>query len=221
MSAKRTKSQAGYQLGPGMWTLIEYRVFDAEGEAVEDQTSELGLVFGYGAILPALEAALQGTAAGTRRTVSLSQEDAYGRRKPEATVEVDRDEFPPDAQAGDRFEAETEDGRLVVLRLLEVTPEVVIIDQNHPLAGQRVRFELFVREVRPARPEELEQAEQRLSAQEGPDSSEQAASPPLISPQSLLQGPSRRYEKGPAREPGEAGESGTAADPDPEPGNGD
>lgn len=220
MSSKR-KATAGYQVGPGMWTKLEYRVFDAEGEAVEDQSSELGFVFGYGAILPALEAALEGATVGARRSITLAPEDAYGRRDPKATLEVDRDEFPPDARAGDRFEAETEDGRVVVLRLLEVTPEVVVIDQNHPLAGQRVRFELGVREVRPATPEELAEAERRLAAEDAADPAAEDAPPALISPQSLLRGPSRRYEKGPAPEPDRAGVQAGEPDPAPERGNGD
>jgi FKBP-type peptidyl-prolyl cis-trans isomerase SlyD len=221
----RSPHPSSYQVGPGMWTVLGYRVFDAEGEQVEDAASELGFVFGYGAILPRLEAILEGAGEGARRSVLLAPDDAYGRRNPKATVEVDRSEFPPDVEEGDRYEAETQDGCLIVLRVLSVTPEVVVIDQNHPLAGQRVRFELTVREVRPASAAEVRQAEERLAADQSRDQAAQEpgsdAPGPLIPAQSLLRGPSQRYEKGPARTSGSDGANGTAADPDSEPGNGD
>jgi len=60
-----------------------------------------------------------------------------------------------------------------------------LVDSNHPLAGQTLRFEVEAREVRPATDEELEEAEQRLLTQEEEPE-------PLITPESLLRGPSRR-----------------------------
>jgi FKBP-type peptidyl-prolyl cis-trans isomerase SlyD len=224
MSSGQPPSGSGYQVGPGMWTVVGYRVFDADGEAVDNAVPELGFVFGYGAILPRLEAALEGARVGSHKTVVLPPEDAYGRRQPEATLEIERSEFPADVEAGDRYEAETEDGSLIVLRVLEVTPEAVVIDQNHPLAGQRVRFELTVREVRPAREDEVRRAEQRLLAdQAGGDGKGAAPSAPspVIPAQSLLRGPSRSYEKGPAPGPAQAGVNGTPPGRDSEPGNGD
>jgi FKBP-type peptidyl-prolyl cis-trans isomerase SlyD len=161
----------GFQLGPGVWTRLRYRAFDAEGELVEGAGGEVGFVFGYGTLLPALESALEGLSVGTLRTVELSAEDAFGKRRPELELELARDEFPPDAAPGDRFELERDDGSEVVVRLLAVSEEVVVVDLNHPLAGQKVRFEIAVEEARAATPEELQIAESALLAAEetGPD----------------------------------------------------
>jgi FKBP-type peptidyl-prolyl cis-trans isomerase SlyD len=117
--------------------------------------------------------------------VLLRPEQAFGLRNPEAQVEVDRADFPEDVAAGDCYEAEDEDGRPVLLQVLDVSEEGVVVDSNHPLAGQTLRFEVEAREVRPATEEELEQAELRILA-EDPDPQ------PLITPESLLRGPSRR-----------------------------
>jgi FKBP-type peptidyl-prolyl cis-trans isomerase SlyD len=152
----------GFQLGPGVWTRLRYRVFDAEGELVEGAGGELGFVFGYGTLLPALESALEGLAAGAARTVELSARDAYGERKPELEMEIAREDFPPDVAAGDRFELEREDGTEVVVRVLGVSDDGVVVDFNHPLAGQRIRFEIEVLEARAGTPEELEIAESAL-----------------------------------------------------------
>jgi FKBP-type peptidyl-prolyl cis-trans isomerase SlyD len=175
----------GYQLSPGMWARLGYQVFDEEDAVVETGDSELCCLIGYGVLFPALEEKLEGLEQGARRTVLLGPEQAFGQRNPEAQVEVDRADFPDDVAPGDCYEAEDEDGRPVLLQVLDVSEEGVVVDSNHPLAGQTLRFEVEAREVRPATDEELEQAEQRLlSKEEQPQ--------PLITPESLLRGPSRR-----------------------------
>jgi FKBP-type peptidyl-prolyl cis-trans isomerase SlyD len=177
--------QDTFQLGPGMWARLGYQVFDAEGELVETGDNELCCLIGYGVLFPALEERLEGLAQGASRTVMLRPEQAFGLRNPEAQVEVDRSDFPEDVAAGDCYEAEDEDGRPVLLQVLDVSDDAVLVDSNHPLAGQILRFEVEAREVRPATDPELEQAEQRLLTQE-----EEAQ--PLITPESLLRGPTRR-----------------------------
>ena len=177
------KSSQGFQLGPGVWTRLRYTVHDAEGEIVEGTPSELSLVFGYGALLPALEAALEGASVGTSRSIELKARDAYGPRQAEAELEVARDEFPPDVSPGDRFEVERDDGTLAVVCVLEVSDEHVRLDLNHPLAGQNVRFEVQVLEARAASAEELRLAEDLLTEgpEDGPDGPDG-----LISPARLL-----------------------------------
>jgi FKBP-type peptidyl-prolyl cis-trans isomerase SlyD len=178
-------STPAYQLGPGMWARLGYQVFDAEGELVETGESELGCLIGYGVLFPALEDKLEGLEQGASRTVLLKPEQAFGLRNPDAQVEVERSDFPEDVAAGDCYEAEDEDGRPVLLQVLDVSEEGVLVDSNHPLAGQILRFEVEAREVRPATDAELSEAEERLLAQE-------AEPEALITPESLLRGPSRR-----------------------------
>jgi FKBP-type peptidyl-prolyl cis-trans isomerase SlyD len=168
-----------------MWVRLGYQVFDAEDALVETGDSELCCLIGYGVLFPALEERLEGLDQGARRTVLLHPEQTFGVRNPGAQLEVERGEFPADVEPGDCYEAEDEDGRAVLLQVLDVTEEAVVVDSNHPLAGQTLRFEVEALEVRPATDRELEAAEQRLLAQQ----SEPEA---LITPESLLRGPSRR-----------------------------
>src|SRR5688572_23937437 len=111
-----------------MWVRLRVVVCDAEGAPVEDEPSEIAFVFGYAAVLPALESALEGTPQGARKSVTLKAEDAFGKRDPKAVLEVLRDEFPDDVAEGDVFDADEEDGppgstSPVLLRVLEVTPD--------------------------------------------------------------------------------------------------
>jgi FKBP-type peptidyl-prolyl cis-trans isomerase SlyD len=190
----------GYQLGPGVWTRLSYRVFDAEGEALDPEPVVTGCVFGYGALLPGLEAALEGKRVGGRCSVELGPDEAFGERDATHCLEVERSEFPPDVAPGDRFDAEREDGTPQVLSVLEVTEESVILDLNHPLAGQRVRFEVEVLEARPATEPELALAEAALAdepegspgAPPGLGSEPPPGSPALIDPARLLRRGTRR-----------------------------
>ncbi len=178
------------QLGPGVVARLRYSVFDADGECVAEAGEPTEHIIGYGQLWPALERAVDGRSAGDRVTVKLRPEDAFGARDPAALVEVDRTEFPDDVAPGDRYEAEDEVGAPVVLTVLDVGEDFVVIDRNHPLAGQKLTVQLEVVDARVATDEELSQAEAALARPQGP-------AEPLISPQRLLRGPGRRYEETP------------------------
>jgi len=137
---------------------LHYAVFDDEGEPVEDEAQELTALFGRGQLLPALERGLEGHRAGQQVQVEVPCAEAFGPRDPSAVLEIDRDEFPAEVEPGDRFEAEREDGNVLVLQVLEVGEEHVLLDTNHPLAGQNLLFEIQILAVRPATTAEIDEA---------------------------------------------------------------
>jgi FKBP-type peptidyl-prolyl cis-trans isomerase SlyD len=184
---------AGFQIGPGTVVALGYELFDAEGERVEgsEPGSPLVLLFGYGDTVPALERAIQGLGVGATREVSLEHQDAFGPRDPEAIIEVDRSDLPSDIEPGDELDAERSDGQgLVPLKVLEILEDVVVLDTNHPLAGQKIRLRVTVEAVRPATPEELAAATERLAHPEASDPG------PLLPAERLL----RRGRGEPARD---------------------
>jgi FKBP-type peptidyl-prolyl cis-trans isomerase SlyD len=179
----------GFQVGPDTVVRLRYRAYDEEGELVAESERAAEFLVGYGQLPPRLERDIQGLAAGQSRSVTLAPADAFGPRDPRAVIEVDRADFPEDVAPGDQFEAEGAGGDFVWLRVLEVCPETLLLDTNHPLAGQKVRFEIAVEAVRPATAEERTQATGRLEAGKGA----------LVSVDRLLQGGGRRYESTPAQ----------------------
>lgn len=190
-----------YQIGPDTYVILDFAVFDAEGDAVTSGAERLELVFGRGQLLPSLERALDGLSAGDRKAVTLRPRDAYGERDPKAILEVDRSEFPPEVAPGDRFEVENEAGAVLVLQVLDVGPETVHLDLNHPLAGQEIRIELAIVDVRPASAQELAEADAALEAEQDSPGGGQGTIPvasPVIPLDRLLRGPARGYEKVPA-----------------------
>ncbi|RYZ04998.1 MAG: peptidylprolyl isomerase [Myxococcales bacterium] len=158
---------SAFQIGPEMWVRLRVVIRDAEGEVVQEEPTETSFVFGFGGTLPALEASIEGLPQGATKSVYVKPAEAFGERDPGAVLEVLRDEFPEDVAPGDVFEAEEDEGEgptgtPVLLRVVDVTPEAVVLDRNHPLAGQRVRFDVEVVEVRPADEAEISAAEAAL-----------------------------------------------------------
>jgi len=139
-------------------------VLDEEQEPVAPE-EVLGFVFGMGQLLPELEARLECCLSGDRVEVVVPCERAFGRRRDERVVEIDRSELPAGAAEGDCFELENNSGDTLLLKVLEVGEDFVVADLNHPLADQDVTYRLEVREVRPATTEELEAA--ALELEEG------------------------------------------------------
>ncbi len=149
---------------PNAHVILDYTLRDEGGEVLDDSTGEGGepiaYVHGYGMIVPGLETALVGLSAGDEREILVPPEAGYGERDDELVMAVDRSDFPdPGALAeGDEFLAQSPDGDEVLVRVLELRDEAVVVDANHPLAGKTLRYEVKVRDVRPATRAEIESA---------------------------------------------------------------
>jgi FKBP-type peptidyl-prolyl cis-trans isomerase SlyD len=83
--------------------------------------------------------------------------DAYGESDPDAFELVDRDVFPPDLDLtpGTGLGMRDGSGRALEAYVVEVRPDGVLLDFNHPLAGETLYFQVTVAALRPATAEEL------------------------------------------------------------------
>lgn len=157
-------SPAAQVVAPDSFVTISYQLFDQAGALVEG-TSEGGnvhFVHGYGQVLPGLEAGLLGAKAGDKLTITLEPENGFGEFDEEGVFGVERSSCPENVAVGDELLAEAPDGDVLLMRVLEVDGDEVKVDTNHPLAGQRVRFEVEVEGVREATEEEIQEAESEL-----------------------------------------------------------
>ena len=138
---------------------IEYTLKNDDGEVLDTSVGRppLAYVHGIGSLVPGLESELEGKTAGDKLEVRVAPEDGYGPRHEAMVQTVPRDRLPPEPepQAGMQFQAQTEQGPLV-LTVVGVEADQVTLDGNHPLAGVALNFEVNVIEVREATPEELE-----------------------------------------------------------------
>jgi len=135
-----------------------------ERELMEQATSErpLQFIFGTGAMLPAFEAQLKGLSEGDTFDFSLSPADAYGEHHEENVVELPKSVFEIDGtfdeqhiREGHTIPMMTEDGQRVIGSVLEVLDDAVLMDFNHPLAGETLYFSGKVIDVHDATEEDI------------------------------------------------------------------
>ncbi len=138
---------------------IDYSLHLGDGRVVDasEPGDPLTYLHGEGQIVPGLESALEGLSAGDRKEVVVAPGEGYGEHDPRGVQEVPRGAFPADfdPQVGMQLTAEGPGGEPVPFSVREVRPETVLIDLNHPLAGKTLHFDVTVREVRAATPDEI------------------------------------------------------------------
>jgi len=140
-------------VAPASFLTLHYRLAGPDGDAVIDTFGEqpATLSLGTGELAPAVEARLVGLEEGARASFELTAGEAFGQRNPELVQRVKRSLLDQlgDADAlysiGDVVRFPTPDGQggyAGVVR--EVGADWLLFDFNHPLAGQRVRFDVHV-----------------------------------------------------------------------------
>ena len=138
---------------------FDYEVRNSRAELLDSSAQSgnpMAYVHGYSSIVPGLEKALEGRTAGEQLDVVVPPVEAYGLRDERRMGKVERSIFPEGAEIkpGMRFRASTEQGSDNVV-VVAVDGDIVTVDANHPLAGETLTFNITVRDVRPATPEEI------------------------------------------------------------------
>lgn len=140
---------------------LHYQLTNGFGELIDSSQGELPLVYMHNtnALLPSLERELTGKRAGEPVAVTIYPEDAYGYPDESLIAEWPRGPIEKEQELiiGMRFKAITKEGESQLVTLTEVRDETVVLDANHPLAGQVLNFTLSIVNVREATDEELAQ----------------------------------------------------------------
>jgi FKBP-type peptidyl-prolyl cis-trans isomerase SlyD len=141
---------------------LAYRLQLNSGEYIRgsaEQPDILTYVAGYKELLPALENQLLGLKPGDERQFVIPALEAFGSRDPWLVQEWQKKRFPADVELRPGMSVVPYPCAIEVAypyKVLEVKDEIVIIDQNHPLAGEDLHYAVQILEVRSAAPEELE-----------------------------------------------------------------
>jgi len=117
----------------------------------------LAYLHGHANIIPGLEKALEGKSAGEQLSVTVAPVDAYGEPNEAMLQEVPREMFQgvDNIEVGMQFQAAGDEGQMQVVTVKSVDDQKVVVDANHPLAGQTLTFEVEIVEVRAATEDEL------------------------------------------------------------------
>jgi FKBP-type peptidyl-prolyl cis-trans isomerase SlyD len=138
---------------------IDYTIRLPSGEVIETSvgTEPLTYLQGRRQIVPGVERAVEGLAEGESVDVVVAPKEAYGERNPSGVFLVARAGFPPDEPPGPgmTFSAKRPDGTSFTFRVIDANQELVLVDTNHPLAGETLHVAVKVHHVRNATAEEL------------------------------------------------------------------
>jgi FKBP-type peptidyl-prolyl cis-trans isomerase SlyD len=135
---------------------MHYKVVNAQGQLLDKAQEPTSYLHGgYDNTLPKIEEALDGQEVGFATTLNLSAADAFGERDEGLVQTIAKKDFPPGVKVGGQLRGRTPDGQEQVFRVVKIKGDQVLLDGNHPWAGQNLSLSLKVLEVRAASAEEV------------------------------------------------------------------
>jgi FKBP-type peptidyl-prolyl cis-trans isomerase 2 len=127
---------------------IHYTGTLSDGEQFDSSVGKDPLTFevGGGQVIPGFETAVVGMKADETKKFTIPSDEAYGQINEELVYKIDRKEIPETIQpeAGMRLVSTLEDGKQIPVTIMEVTPETIVLDANHPLAGKDLTFDIKI-----------------------------------------------------------------------------
>lgn len=108
----------------------------------------LEFVLGAQQVIPGFEEAVDGLSPGEERTVDIPADRAYGPRREEMVLTVDRDQFPDEIrpEVGQQLQM-SQEGQVAIVTVTGVSDREVTLDANHPLAGKDLTFDVQLVEI--------------------------------------------------------------------------
>ena len=139
---------------------INYTLTNNKGDVIDSSngTAPMAFIQGKQNIIPGLEKEMAGKKIGDSFKVTVGPEEGYGPRHKEMIQSIPKEQFGPDApniQVGMQFQLEGSNGQAVLVTAIEVRENEVVLDGNHPLAGETLHFDVEVISLREATEKEL------------------------------------------------------------------
>jgi len=146
---------------------VTYDLNVGEGEERElmeraTQGEPLKFIYGTGTMLPAFENALKGLSVGETFDFTLAPADAYGDYDEDHVMELPKNIFEVEGKfdseiikEGNTVPMMDSNGNRLNGSVIEVKEDVVVMDFNHPLAGETLHFSGNVIDVHTPTAEEI------------------------------------------------------------------
>ncbi len=130
---------------------VHYHGKLTDGETFDSSAGREPLEFevGSGMVIPGFDNGVTGMTVGEKKTVNIPYDEAYGPKNPAMLIEMPKDRFPKDMEIelGMSLGMSDQDGQQFQVTIAEIKEEVVMLDANHPLAGQDLIFDLELVEI--------------------------------------------------------------------------
>ncbi len=151
-------SSAPETVADGTVVVFHYTLKNDAGEVLDEAAADdpMPYLHGAGNIVPGLEREMAGKKPGDSFDVTVSAEDGYGPRQAVEPQPLPRSGFPDDVEinVGMSFAAQLDDGQYVMLWVKAVEEDMVLVDPNHPLAGETLHFSVEILSLRAATEQE-------------------------------------------------------------------
>ncbi len=138
---------------------MHYHLTNADGQVLDSSrgSDPLTYLHGTGTIIAGLERELTGLDIGATKTVQVAAADGYGEYDTNRVQTLSRQALQgvDNLEVGMQLQGRGPDGQTLMVYVTEIHDDTVIVDENHPLAGMDLTFEIEIIAIRDATSEEL------------------------------------------------------------------
>jgi len=132
---------------------VHYHGTLRSGETFDSSNGREPLEFtvGSGQVIKGFDDGVKGMTVGEKKTVEIPVQDAYGAKEDERMLEFPKDQLPPDLTPEEGMQLMMSDGQgqQLPVTITEVRESTIVLDANHPLAGQDLIFDIELVEIVP------------------------------------------------------------------------
>jgi FKBP-type peptidyl-prolyl cis-trans isomerase 2 len=145
------KTNTMQQVKSGDKIKVHYHGRLTSGETFDKSEGREPLEFevGSGMVIKGFEEGVTGMAVGEKKTINIPFNEAYGPKNPDMIIDMPKDRFPQDMEieVGMPLAMSDGQGNQHQVVVTEIKEDIVILDANHPLAGQDLVFDLELVEI--------------------------------------------------------------------------
>ncbi|KYP14892.1 peptidylprolyl isomerase [Flavihumibacter sp. CACIAM 22H1] len=104
---------------------------------------------GSGMVIAGFDNGVMGMLVGDKKTVHIPVDDAYGPKNPDMIIEFPKEQVPADMpmEVGMRLNLNNSQGQVVPVVITEIQDAAILLDANHPLAGEDLVFDIELVEI--------------------------------------------------------------------------
>ncbi len=139
------------QVKSGDKVKVHYHGKLTNGETFDSSEGRAPLEFevGSGMVIKGFDDGVTGMVVGDKKTINIPFDEAYGPRQPEMIVEFPKEKFPQDMELELGMQLMMNNGadQQFPVVVTQIKEEVVVLDANHPLAGQDLVFDIELVEI--------------------------------------------------------------------------
>jgi peptidylprolyl isomerase len=139
------------QVKSGDKVKVHYHGKLTSGETFDSSAGRQPLEFevGSGMVIRGFDEGVTGMKVGEKKTIKIPADQAYGIKNPDMLMDFPRDRFPAEmkVELGMQLVMSDPSGQQFQVKVSEIKDEIIVLDANHPLAGEELIFDLELVEI--------------------------------------------------------------------------